>query len=35
MGIRGVKLALLITQLKESKSLDQNNLMYRKKRMKT
>lgn len=35
MGIKGEKPALLITQLKENKSLDQNNLMYRKKRMKT
>lgn len=35
MGIKEVKSALLIIQLKENKSLDQNNLQYRDKRMKT
>lgn len=35
MGIKGVQSALLITELKENKSLDQNNLMYGEKRMKT
>lgn len=35
MGIKGVKSALLITELRENKSLDQNNLKYREKRTKT